>query len=156
MNSGRPSHYQFNSLQAFWPALQVLSGEVEEAEATLESFFGIWKKFGALPERFLLNSNMAHSTEKYYPLRPELIESTYYLYMATDDHKYLHVSRISFEFLCHSSKFPPPSCSQMGAQMLDALNALTKVEHGFASMRDVENGKLEDRMTSFFLSETCK
>lgn len=33
--------------------------------------------------RYLLDRQMLHPTEKYYPLRPELAESTFYLYQAT-------------------------------------------------------------------------
>jgi hypothetical protein len=33
--------------------------------------------------RYLLDHQMLHPTEKYYPLRPELAESTFYLYQAT-------------------------------------------------------------------------
>lgn len=48
-------------------------------------------RYDGLPERYLLNAEQAHSTECYYPLRPEFVESTYYLFRATRDHKYLHV-----------------------------------------------------------------
>lgn len=33
--------------------------------------------------RYLLDYGMLHPTEKYYPLRPEFAESTFYLYQAT-------------------------------------------------------------------------
>lgn len=33
--------------------------------------------------RYLLDHQMLHPTEKYYPLRPEFAESTFYLYQAT-------------------------------------------------------------------------
>ncbi|WJX65351.1 hypothetical protein P8452_50024 [Trifolium repens] len=47
------------------------------------SSFYVWKKFGVLPERYLLDHQMLHPTEKYYPLCPEFAESTFYLYQAT-------------------------------------------------------------------------
>jgi ER degradation enhancer, mannosidase alpha-like 1 len=91
MLSGRPTHLQFNSLQAFWPGMQVLYGDIAEAIPTLDAFFSIWEKFDSLPERYYFGSNTAHSTEFHYPLRPELIESTYFMYRATKNPKYLDV-----------------------------------------------------------------
>lgn len=77
---------------------------------------------------------MLHPTEKYYPLRPELAESTFYLYQATKDPWYLEV----------------------GESITDSLNLHTKVKGGFASVRDVSTMVLEDHQHSFFLAETCK
>ncbi|GJU72941.1 alpha-mannosidase I MNS5 [Tanacetum coccineum] len=85
MRTGRATYWQLTSLQAFWPGLQVLAGDVAAANLTHREFFYVWKKFGVLPERYLLDHQMVHPTEKYYPLRPELAESTYYLYQATKE-----------------------------------------------------------------------
>ena len=135
MRTGRMVHEQFESLQAFWPALQVLAGDVDDAIETHDAFFSLWTQFGFLPESFLLASRTVHPSMKYYPLRPELAESTYALYRATRDPYYL----------------------QQGAQMLKSLNGAPRVPGGFASVKDVKNPRvLEDRMASFFLAETCK
>ncbi|GAB5362183.1 hypothetical protein AAMO2058_000776400 [Amorphochlora amoebiformis] len=134
MNSARPTHIQFNSLQAFWPGLQVLYGDLSSAMDTQDAFFGVWKRYGALPERYLLKSQIIHTTERYYPLRPEIIESTYYLYRATKDPKYL----------------------RMGETMYHSLQNISRVERGYASIKDVKAKTLEDHMTSFFLAELCK
>eukprot|EP00268_Persea_americana_P045140 TRINITY_DN4588_c1_g1_i3.p1 TRINITY_DN4588_c1_g1~~TRINITY_DN4588_c1_g1_i3.p1 ORF type:complete len:202 (+),score=30.22 TRINITY_DN4588_c1_g1_i3:1163-1768(+) len=77
---------------------------------------------------------MLHPTEKYYPLRPELAESTLYLYQATKDPWYIEV----------------------GESIVTSLNTYTKVEGGFASVKDVTTMQLEDHQHSFFLAETCK
>lgn len=42
-----------------------------------------WHKFRTVFCRYLLDFGMLHPTEKYYPLRPEFAESTFYLYQAT-------------------------------------------------------------------------
>jgi len=57
---------------------QVLNGDVEEAICCHALFYAIWKKFEALPERF--NWHMKAPDVRFYPLRPEFIESTYLLY----------------------------------------------------------------------------
>ncbi|XP_019094455.1 PREDICTED: alpha-mannosidase I MNS5-like [Camelina sativa] len=94
MWSGKPTYWQLTSLQAFWPGLQVLAGDIAAANSTHREFFHVWEKFGVLPERYLLDHQMIHPTMKYYPLRPELAESTFYLYQATKDPWYLDVGEI--------------------------------------------------------------
>ncbi|KAF2316039.1 hypothetical protein GH714_040834 [Hevea brasiliensis] len=83
MRTGKATYWQLTSLQAFWPGLQVLVGDIAAANSSHREFFYLWKKFGVLPERYLLDHLTVHPTEKYYPLRPELAESTFYLYQAT-------------------------------------------------------------------------
>ncbi|CAA0826757.1 Probable alpha-mannosidase I MNS5 [Striga hermonthica] len=134
MRTGRATYWQLTSLQAFWPGLQVLAGDVPAANSSHREFFHVWQKFGVLPERYLLDHQMLHPTEKYYPLRPEFAESTFYLYQATKDPWYLEV----------------------GKTIMNSLNLYTRVEGGFASIRDVTTMELEDHQHSFFLAETCK
>ncbi|XP_072953276.1 alpha-mannosidase I MNS5 isoform X2 [Typha angustifolia] len=134
MRTGKPTYWQLTSLQAFWPGLQTLVGDVAAANLSHREFFHVWQSFGVLPERYLLDHNMLHPTERYYPLRPELAESTFYLYQATKDPWYLEV----------------------GETIVGSLNYHTKVDGGFASVRDVSTMQLEDHQHSYFLSETCK
>ncbi|KAL2321879.1 hypothetical protein Fmac_026258 [Flemingia macrophylla] len=134
MRTGRATYWQLTSLQAFWPGLQVLIGDVIAANSSHREFFHVWKRFGVLPERYLLDHQMLHPTEKYYPLRPELAESTFYLYQATKDPWYIEV----------------------GESIVNSLNLYTKVEGGFASVKDVTTMQLEDHQHSFFLAEMCK
>ncbi|XP_055826499.1 alpha-mannosidase I MNS5 isoform X1 [Solanum dulcamara] len=134
MRTGVATYWQLTSLQAFWPGLQVLVGDIEAANSSHREFFKVWKKYGVLPERYLLDHQMLHPTEKYYPLRPELAESTFYLYQATKDPWYMEV----------------------GESIMNSLNAHTRVKGGFASIRDVTTMQLEDHQHSFFLAETCK
>ncbi|KAL8141970.1 hypothetical protein V2J09_015002 [Rumex salicifolius] len=112
----------------------VLVGDIAAANSSHREFFHVWKKFGVLPERYLLDHQILHPTEKYYPLRPEFAESSFYLYQATKDPWYLEV----------------------GETIIKSLNLYTKVDGGFASVRDVTTMQLEDHQHSFFLSETCK
>ncbi|XP_071903834.1 alpha-mannosidase I MNS5-like isoform X3 [Coffea arabica] len=132
MRTGKSTYWQLTSLQAFWPGLQVLVGDIPAANLSHREFYYVWKKYGVLPERYLLDHMMLHPTEKYYPLRPEFAESTFYLYQATKDPWYMEV----------------------GELIVDSLNLYTRVEGGFASIRDVTSMELEDHQHSFFLSET--
>nr|GMC60392.1 alpha-mannosidase I MNS5 isoform X1 [Ipomoea batatas] len=134
MRTGKATYWQLTSLQAFWPGVQVLVGDVDAANSSHREFFHVWRKFGVLPERYLLDHQMLHPTEKYYPLRPEFAESTFYLYQATKDPWYMEV----------------------GELIVNSLNQYTRVQGGFASVRDVTTMELEDHQHSFFLAETCK
>jgi hypothetical protein len=137
-----------SSLSAFWPALQVLAGDTAAAARTFASYWSVWLKFRALPEIYDLSSGQPVSYAKDWPLRPELAESAYHLYRATQDPFYLRA----------------------GEAMLDFIGNATRTECGFAAVADVTtttkqgsgggkaHGKprLDDRMDSFFFSETLK
>ncbi|KAK9664648.1 hypothetical protein RND81_14G058300 [Saponaria officinalis] len=124
----------FNSLQAFWPGLQVLAGDIDPAIRTHAAFFGVWKRYGFTPEGFNLATLSVQHGQKSYPLRPELAESTYWLYKATRDPRYLDVGRDIVTSLQYGARCP---C-------------------GYCHITDVENHKQEDHMESFFLAETVK
>ncbi|KAL9237769.1 hypothetical protein vseg_012278 [Gypsophila vaccaria] len=124
----------FNSLQAFWPGLQVLAGDIDPAIRTHAAFFGVWKRYGFTPEGFNLATLTVQHGQKSYPLRPELAESTYWLYKATRDPRYLDVGRDIVTSLQYGARCP---C-------------------GYCHITDVENHKQEDHMESFFLAETVK
>ena len=81
-----------------------LSGhDLHKAIATHAAMFSVWERYGATPEGFSLPLAQPMRGQEPYPLRPELIESTYYLYLATRDNAYLNVGRqmlSSIETLC--------------------------------------------------------
>ncbi|GMH19975.1 hypothetical protein Nepgr_021816 [Nepenthes gracilis] len=124
----------FNSLQAFWPGLQVLFGDVDPAIRTHAAFFSVWKRYGFTPEGFNLATLSVQQGQNSYPLRPELIESTYWLYKATRDPRYLDAGRDIVASLQFGARCP---C-------------------GYCHITDVEDHKQEDHMESFFLAETVK
>lgn len=92
MHDGRQMSNWVDSLSAAWPGILVLAGlPVDEAICNHMLFFAIWLKFGLLPERFDLHRK--EPVLSFYPLRPELAESTYLLFQATKNPFYLHVGR---------------------------------------------------------------
>ena len=126
--------YYVSSLSAFWPALQVLAGDIKSAQSSHGAFYSIWKKFQSMPEIFDIANQKTIGFGKDWPLRPELIESTYHLYVATRDPYYLQVAQ----------------------DIMLTLNNITRVPCGFASIADVNTHRLDDRMDSYFLAETLK
>lgn len=134
MNSGVVVWPLFNSLQAFWPGLQVLAGDVEPAIRTHKAFFAVWKRYGFTPEGFNLATSSVQPGQRSYPLRPELVESTYMLYKATRNPAYLDVGR----------------------DIVASLQKSAKCRCGYCHIADVESHEQDDHMESFFLSETVK
>jgi len=132
METGNTATNWIDSLQAAFPGVQVLHGDLEEAICHHALYYSIWRKYGCLPERY--NWKLDAPDVKFYPLRPELVESTYLLYRATKNPFYLHVGR----------------------DILYSLNNHTKAKCGYATVHDVHDMSLEDRQESFFLSETVK
>lgn len=59
----------------------MLAGDVRSAEESFAAFFRVWQRWGVLPERYYYEGGGSlHPTEDYYPLRPELLESAFYLH----------------------------------------------------------------------------
>ncbi|KAG1327019.1 putative Alpha-mannosidase I MNS5 [Cocos nucifera] len=50
MRTGRATYWQLTSLQAFWPGLQILVGDIAAANSSHREFFHVWQRFGVLPE----------------------------------------------------------------------------------------------------------
>ncbi|KAL4439416.1 hypothetical protein ABPG77_008745 [Micractinium sp. CCAP 211/92] len=134
MQTGSVLHPYVWSLGAFWPGLQALAGQVEEGAALHANWTSAWHRFGWLPEMFDVSLENRHPTESGYPLRPELMESTYLLHAAAGDPRLLAV----------------------GASLHARLRDKNRAACGYASVGDVGTGQLEDTMESFFLSETVK
>ncbi|CAB3406120.1 unnamed protein product [Caenorhabditis bovis] len=129
---GSTTNYWVDSLQASFSGVLVLAGYIDEAVCHHAFYYAIWKKFGVLPERY--NWRLQAPDVNFYPLRPEFVESTYFLYTASKNPFYLHV----------------------GMEIMESLDRITRVKCGFATVHDVQDGSLEDRMESFFLAETMK
>ncbi|CAK1588810.1 unnamed protein product [Parnassius mnemosyne] len=120
-----------DALLAFWPGLQVLLGDVRPAVETHEMLYQVMQRHTFIPEAFTSDFQVHWGQ---HPLRPEFLESTYFLHRATGDDHYLHV----------------------GKTVLKALQQYTRVPCGYAAVNDVRTRVHEDRMDSFVLAETFK
>ncbi|CAH1787460.1 unnamed protein product [Owenia fusiformis] len=120
-----------DSLLAFWPGLQVLKGDIKPAIEIHEMLYQVMQRHNFLPEAFTTDFRVHWGQ---HPLRPEFVESTYFLYKATNDPYYLEVGKV----------------------VLQNLNQHARVDCGFAAIKDVTSGELEDQMDSFVLAETFK
>ncbi|NWQ81754.1 EDEM2 protein, partial [Columbina picui] len=134
MYKGTVSMPVFQSLEAYWPGLQSLIGDVDNAMRTFLNYYTVWKQFGGLPEFYNIPQGYTVDKREGYPLRPELIESAMYLYRATRD----------------------PTLLELGRDAVESIEKISKVDCGFATIKDLRDHRLDNRMESFFLAETVK
>uniref|UniRef100_A0A0B7A140 alpha-1,2-Mannosidase n=1 Tax=Arion vulgaris TaxID=1028688 RepID=A0A0B7A140_9EUPU len=120
-----------DSLLAFWPGLQVLAGDIGPAVETHEMLYQVVQRHNFLPEAFTTDFRVHWGQ---HPLRPEFLESTYFLYKATSDPYYLEV----------------------GKTVMEKLEQHARVGCGFAAIKDIKTGTHENQMDSFVLAETFK
>lgn len=134
MNKGQVTLPVFQSLEAFWPGVLSLIGDTSAAMKTLHNYHQVWQQYGFTPEFYYIPHTEAGGNKESWPLRPELIESIMLLYRATGD----------------------PFLLQAGEDILRSIQHSAKTPCGYATIKDVRDHKKEDRMESFFLSETTK
>ena len=132
MDTGARTSTRFGALDAFLPAVLALGGDLDRATRLQESVEFMWNTFGIEPESFdYVTLEMGYPA---YPLRPEAMESAYYLFVLTGDERW----------------------REMGKDMFRRVAAAARTDHGFAHLRDVRTGEQADAMQSFFLAETLK
>eukprot|EP00070_Physeter_catodon_P022193 XP_023984066.1 short transient receptor potential channel 4-associated protein isoform X3 [Physeter catodon] len=114
MYKGTVSMPVFQSLEAYWPGLQTLIGDIDNAMRTFLNYYTVWKQFGGLPEFYNIPQGYTVEKREGYPLRPELIESAMYLYRATGD----------------------PTLLELGRDAVESIEKISKVECGFATFTE--------------------
>jgi mannosidase alpha-like ER degradation enhancer 2 len=132
MNSGNRTATTTGALDAFFPAILAMDGDLNRARALQESMFKMWQVNGIEPEVY--NYKTGKVEEAGYPLRPEIVESTYYLYHYTKDPKYL----------------------AMGKQMFEDFVKYCRTPDAYAGLKSVVTKEKTDYMHSFVFAETFK
>ena len=122
----------YGALDAFFPAVLVLSGDLSRAKRLQSSSFRMWQLNHIEPEEINFGSMIV--TSEGYPLRPEIVESTYYLYHFTHDPKYL----------------------RMGKTMWRDFVKYCRNDVGYAALKSVITKEKTDSMQSFLFAETFK
>ena len=132
MNTGARRATTYGALDAFFPAVLALSGDLKRAELLQDSSYRMWNHVGIEPEEFDYTARKI--TSPGYPLRPEIVESTYYLYRYTKDEKYL----------------------LMGEKLWRDFVKHCRTDEGYAALKNVETKEKTDSMQSFLFAETFK
>lgn len=132
MNTGKRTETTTGALDAFFPGLLAMDGDLNRARALQDSMFKMWRLHGIEPEVYNYKTGKVESGG--YPLRPEIVESTYILYQYTKDPKY----------------------PAMGKQMWEDFVKHCRTDVAFAGLKNVETKEKSDYMHSFLLAETLK
>ncbi len=132
MNTGKRTSPNYGALDAFFPAVLALSGDLSRAARLQDSSFRMWRLHAIEPE--VLNYQTMEVVHAGYPLRPEIVESTYYLYHHTRNPKYLRMGKTLWkDFVKHC-----------------------RTEEGYAALKSVVTKEKSDSMQSFLFAETFK
>ena len=132
MATGARTATTYGSLEAFFPAVLALGGDLDRARRLADSNFRMWMLHGVEPE--VIDYRTMQATAESYQLRPEIVESIYYLFHYTRDPKYL----------------------EMGRTILDNLIEYCRTDDGYTVLQSVVTKEQGDRQHSFFLAETLK
>jgi ER degradation enhancer, mannosidase alpha-like 2 len=132
MQTGKRTETTYGALDAFFPALLALSGNLNRARRLQATSFKMWNLYGIEPE--ILDYKTMRVVAGSYHLRPEIVESTYYLYHYTGD----------------------PEYRNRGEKMFDNFVKYCRTESGYAALADVTSKQQLDEMESFVLAETFK
>ncbi|MGA9851532.1 MAG: glycoside hydrolase family 47 protein [Gammaproteobacteria bacterium] len=132
MYTGKRTATEYGALDAYFPAELALSGDLDRARRLQDSSFKMWNLHGIEPDT--LNYKTMQVVYPEYPLRPEIVESTYYLYHYTRD----------------------PYYRVMGKRMFDDLVKYCRTDTGYAALASVITKQKTDAMESYVFAETFK
>lgn len=132
MDSGKVLKRSVSLYDAFWPAIQALSGDVDNAELSQRSWHNIWSKYGLLPTRYHYGEDRIEYANS--ELNPEIIESAYYLHQITGKDKYIN----------------------MVHQYWKDILACCRNDVAFHAVTDVETKAAKDFLSTYFFAETLK
>jgi len=132
IQTGKRTQTTYGALDAFFPALLALSGDLTRARRLQASSFKMWNLYGVEPE--IIDYKTMRVIAPAYHLRPEIVESTYYLYHFTGDSEY----------------------RRMGEKLFNDFVKYCRAEAGYAALADVVTKQKRDEMESFALAETFK
>ncbi len=132
MNTGKESSTTYGALDAFYAGLCAYAGDIPTAKNIQDANYYMWTNFNMEPEEF--NYRTDSITSAYYILRPENLESCFYLYRLSHKVDYLWMAKT----------------------MVDDILEHCKAEAGFASIKNVKTYEQVNSMESFFFGETLK
>ena len=132
MHNGEILKRSISLYDAFFPAVQAISGDVAAAEKNQHTWDWLWDKYGLLPTRYHYGEDTIEFANS--ELNPEIIESAYYLHQITGKEEYL----------------------EMIKKYWKDINECCKWEVAFHSIEDVRTMKKKDYLATYFFAETLK
>ena len=132
MHNGTILKRSVSLYDAFFPAIQAISGDIDAAEKNQKSWDWLWDKYGLLPSRYHYGKDTIEYANS--ELNPEIIESAYYLHQITGKKEYY----------------------DMVEKYWRDINDCCKSEVAFHSIEDVRTMKEKDYLATYFYAETLK
>jgi ER degradation enhancer, mannosidase alpha-like 2 len=132
MNTGIQTGTTYGALEAFYAGLCAFAGDIETGSQIQEANYYMWTRFNIEPEEFNFKADTI--TSAYYILRPENLESCFYMYRLTGQLKYLWQGKV----------------------MVESIIEHCKNDVAFASLKNVKTFERSNSMESFFFGETLK
>jgi predicted alpha-1,2-mannosidase len=132
MATGKRTRSDYGALDAFFPAVLALAGDIDRAARLQASGMKMWNRTGIEPEVYDYRAKTIR--EDGYQLRPEIVESNYYLWHFTDNPLYRANARVLF----------------------DDFVRWCRTEGGYAALSDVTKKTRRDSMDSYLFAETFK
>ena len=132
MNTGKLTATLYGALDAFYAGLCAYAGDKKTAAKIQQANYFMWTHYNMEPEEFDFETEKV--TSAYYILRPENLESAWYLYHLTGKKEYL----------------------DMGERMVNDILTYCRTDEAFASIKDVKTLEKHNSMESFFFAETLK
>jgi len=132
MHTGEVVKRSISLYDAFFPAVQALYGDLENAEKSMATWDWLWDKYGLLPTRYLYAQDSVEYANS--ELNPEIIESAYYLHELTGKNQYL----------------------KMIEKYWSDVNTCCRNETAFHAVSDVRDMKAKDYLATYFYAETLK
>jgi mannosidase alpha-like ER degradation enhancer 2 len=132
MNTGKRTASEYGALDAFFPAVLAFSGDIERAKRLQDSGYTMWDLNHMEPEVCDYRSGKIEYPG--YELRPEMVESTYYLWHFTHDPVYRAHAKTMFDDFVRYCRAPA----------------------GYAALKSVVTKEKKDAMESFVFAETFK
>jgi mannosidase alpha-like ER degradation enhancer 2 len=132
MHTGKRSASEYGALDAFFPAVLAFSGDLERAERLQQSGYYMWDLNHMEPEVYDYRSGKIEYPG--YELRPEMVESNYYLWHFTHD----------------------PAYRRHAKHMFDDFVKYCRTPVAYAALKSVVTKEKKDAMESFVFAETFK
>jgi mannosidase alpha-like ER degradation enhancer 2 len=132
MNTGLQTTTVYGALDAFIAGLMTYAGDLSTGTMMQKANYYMWTRFNMEPEEFNFETGVVHDSS--YSLRPENLESCFYLYRKTNRQEYLF----------------------MGKRMVDDILTNCYTDAGFASLKNIFTYEKRNSMESFLFGETFK
>lgn len=132
MHTGKLLKRSVSLYDAFYPAIQAISGDIKAAEENQKTWDWLWNKYGLLPTRYHYGENRIEFSNS--ELNPEIIESAYYLHQITGKQEYLEMIKGYWQ---------------------DIRNCCRN-ELAYHAVKDVVNKEKRDYLATYFYAETLK